>query len=159
MKKLFLLISCSAVILVLSKMSFAAEEVVTEPAAPCTCTASQFVYLPATHKNTRLAALVSKRALAAQEPAEQNRREARKAARAAAPVFQPVPQEEVDAVQVAKLKAPVINFMSLVGPQPRYPVAEGTGYAKVPVINFMSIVRGQRQPAMPPCTCGAVEAE
>ena len=37
MKKLFLLISCFAVVLVLSNVSFAAEEAAACPAAPCVC--------------------------------------------------------------------------------------------------------------------------
>lgn len=51
MKKFLILVSCFAVVLILSKVSFAQEEVVAEPAAPCACcycttSALPFAYPP-----------------------------------------------------------------------------------------------------------------
>ena len=65
MKKLFLLISCCAVILVLSKMSFAAEEAVASPVAPCACcncdcAACPFICPPQKQFGNRLATLAGK---------------------------------------------------------------------------------------------------
>ena len=73
MKKLLLLVSCCAMVLVLSKMSFA-QEAAVEAAAPCPCVncgvdaplVAPFAYPPQRQFGNRLTALMARRSVAPQ---------------------------------------------------------------------------------------------
>ena len=189
MKKLSLLISCVVAMLIVSNTSFAAEEAVADPATTCTCSdcsAVPFAYPPAQkvfgnrladRKRSQVSALAPQAQAGEQSlpfAVNASRRDARRASRAVpAPFFAfapPVVTQEGEA-DGGKVKAPVINFMSIVG-TPRYPyavppqdfaaIAGQGGKVKAPVVNFMSIVRAPRpndgkypgyHPATPNCPC------
>jgi len=160
MKKVSLLVACIATMLVLSTMSFAAEEAAAcDAAAPavCECGAAQFAYPPANKVfGNRLAVRRAQdtEVVLGKSANVRARRPARNV-----PLFvvppPAAPQEECEAA----VKAPVIefNFLSAVRGVPRYshPLHGGAaqdfaavvgqgGTVKAPIVNFnfLSAVRG-----------------
>jgi len=144
MKKILLLVSCCAVLLIMSNVSVAQEAAV--PACPCQMVAAPGVALPFNHPGLSVNSRELRRLTAVQGriAARQMRLEARYAVPQIQYPFMPAAGEGVFAgstevpgfmsgvvqtgrrnnntQRVASNNAPVINFMSLVrGPQPVYP--------------------------------------